>query len=88
MKILAVSSSPRKNGNTSLLLETALESAQQDGAETELFSVAGKTIQPCDGCWACFKTGTCHIQDDMTILYEKLVEADGIIFGTPVYSGA
>ncbi len=85
MKLLAVSCSPRKNGNTVLLLETALDAARKEGAETELFTVAGKTIQPCDGCWACVKTGKCHIKDDMTALYDKLVEADGIIFGTPIY---
>jgi multimeric flavodoxin WrbA len=47
--------------------------------------VAGKDIRPCDACYACGKTGKCHINDDMTELYEKLLGADGIIFGTPVY---
>ena len=85
MKILAVSCSPRKNGNTIAMLEKALDGAREDGAEVELFSVAGKNIQPCDGCWGCTKTGRCHIKDDMQELYEKLVAADGIIFGTPIY---
>jgi multimeric flavodoxin WrbA len=85
MKILGLSCSPRKSGNTVILLEEALNGAQQEGAETELFSVAGKDIRPCDGCWACFGTGKCHIKDDMQSLYDKMVEADGIIFGTPVY---
>jgi multimeric flavodoxin WrbA len=85
MKILAVSGSPNKNGNTATLLNIALESAKVDGAETELFSVSGKNIQPCDGCWGCRKSGVCHIKDDMQGLYDKLVAADGIIFGTPIY---
>jgi len=85
MKILGLSCSPRKSGNTEILLEEALSGARQEGAETELFSVSGKDIRPCDGCWACFGTGKCHIKDDMQSLYDRMVEADGIIFGTPVY---
>ena len=84
MKILAISFSPRVNGNTVALLNEALKGARESGAETELYSVAGKDLQPCDGCWACRK-GQCHIQDDMPELQEKMLAADGIIFGTPVY---
>jgi multimeric flavodoxin WrbA len=85
LKILAISCSPRKDGNTVLLLEEALKGAKKEGAEVELFSVAGKKIEHCDGCRACWKTGACHIQDDLQVLYPKLVEARGIILGTPVY---
>ena len=85
MKILGLSCSPRKSGNTVTLLKEALNGARQEGAETELFSVSGKDIKPCDGCWACFGTGKCHIKDDMQTLCDKMVAADGIIFGTPVY---
>ncbi len=85
MKILAISFSPRKAGNTVILLEEALAGAQQEGAETEIFSVCGKNIQPCDGCWACARTGSCHIEDDLPPLFDKMIEADGIVFGTPVY---
>jgi len=85
MKILAVSGSPRKKGNTVILLERVLEGAKSEGAETELFSVAGKDIGGCDGCWSCMKAGNCHIKDDMTELYDKLLQADGIVLGTPIY---
>jgi len=85
MKILGLSCSPRKSGNTTILLEEALSGAQQEGAETELFSVSGKNIGPCDGCWSCVGTGDCHIKDDMQSLLLLMTEADGIIFGTPVY---
>jgi multimeric flavodoxin WrbA len=85
MKLLGISFSPRKQGNTVKLLNVALEGAKQEGAEVELYSVAGKDIKPCDGCRACNKTGQCHIKDDMQEIYEKLLAADGIIFGTPVY---
>lgn len=85
MKILGLSCSPRKQGNTAILLGEALKGAQQEGAEVELYSVSGKTIEPCDGCRTCWDTGQCHIKDDMQELYQKLLAADGIIFGTPVY---
>jgi multimeric flavodoxin WrbA len=85
MKILGIAASPNKKGNTVLLLTEALKGAKQEGAQIELFSVAGKTIAPCDNCGACHKTDECAIKDDMQELYDKLLEADGIIFGTPVY---
>jgi multimeric flavodoxin WrbA len=85
MKILAISCSPRSNGNTVAILEEALRGAQDEKADVELYSVSGKTIQPCDGCWSCVNTAKCHIADDMQELYDKIVKADGIIFGTPIY---
>lgn len=85
MKILAVSGSPRKGGNTEILLNEALEGAKTEGAEVELYRLSGKDIKPCDGCWTCMKEGKCHIKDDMQELYEKFFAADGIIIGTPIY---
>ncbi len=85
MKILGVSCSPREEGNTVTLLNHVLDGARSEGAQTELFSVSGKDIKPCDSCRACTKTGECIIKDDMQQLYPKLLEADGIIVGTPVY---
>jgi multimeric flavodoxin WrbA len=85
VKILGLLCSPRKQSNTGILLDEALLGSRDEGAETEVFSVSGKNIAPCDGCSACGKTGKCHIQDDMQVLYEKMLEADGIIFGTPIY---
>ena len=86
MKILAISCSPRKEGNTEILLSEALNSAKQEGAQTELYQVADKGIAPCNACSTCKSNGgICVIKDDMQELYEKINEADGIIFGTPVY---
>ena len=85
MNILGLSCSPRKEGNTVTLLGHVLDGAKREGAQTELFSVSGKDIKPCDSCRACTKTGECIVKDDMQLLYPKLIEADGIIFGTPVY---
>ncbi len=86
MKVLAICCSPRKQGNTEVLLREALKGAKQEGAEVEFFSIIGKDLKPCDGCHACDKTGKCYIKDDVTELFKKMVAADGIIFGTPIYS--
>jgi multimeric flavodoxin WrbA len=85
VKILALCCSQRKEGNTEFLLSEILKGAQQEGAETELYRVSGKNIQPCDGCHACMKTGQCHLKDDMQEIYSKILESKGIIFGAPSY---
>ena len=87
MKILGIVCSPRKGGNTEILVKEALASAREAGAQTELVSVIGKNIAPCDACGSCGKTGVCHIQDDMQSIYQQLEAADAIIFGSPVYFG-
>jgi len=85
MKILGISCSPRKKGNTVILLEETLRGAAEHGADIELFSVSDKDIRGCDGCYSCIAKGECHIQDDMQALYEKLMVADGIVFGSPIH---
>jgi len=85
MKVLGIVCSPRKGGNTEILIEEALAGAREAGAQTEIVLVSGKNIAPCDACSSCRKTGECHIKDDMQPIYQQLEMADGIIFGTPVY---
>ncbi len=85
MKVLGIVCSPRKGGNTEILVQKALTSARDRGAETELLTIRDKDIKPCDSCYSCVKTGKCHIKDDMQEIYLKLLDADGIIWGTPVY---
>ena len=85
MKVLGIVCSPRLHGNTEILVQTALAKAQKQGAEVELVTLAGKTISPCDACYSCFKTGKCHIEDDMQTIYEAMERADGIIIGSPIY---
>jgi len=85
MKVLGIVCSPRLHGNTEILVRESLAKAREEGAEIELVTLAGKTISPCDGCESCRKTKKCHIKDDMQDIYTKLLDADGIIFGTPVY---
>lgn len=85
MKVLGICCSPRRGGNTEIMVQEALNSAREWGAEVEFVTLAGKTIMFCDGCDSCKKTHKCHLQDDMQPIYAKLLEADGIIFGAPVY---
>ena len=85
MKVLGIVCSPRKGGNTEILVQEALAGAQTRGAETELLTIWDKDIRPCDGCLSCEKTGECHIKDDVQEIYPKLIAADGIVWGTPVY---
>ena len=85
MKVLGIVCSPRIGGNTEILVNEALASAKASGAEVELITLAQKNISFCDGCLVCEKTAKCKIKDDMKEIYSKLLEADGIIFGTPVY---
>ena len=63
----------------------ALSGAAEIGAEIEFLSLAGLHICPCTACEACAKTGECVIEDDMKWIYLKLLWADGIVLGTPVY---
>ena len=85
MKILGIVCSPRKEGNTEILVQEALNAAKDAGAEVELLRISELKITPCDACRTCSKNGKCWIQDDMQKVYEKLLEADGIIIGSPVY---
>ena len=85
MKVLGIVCSPRKNGNTEILVKEALDSAHKLGAETEMIKVSDVNITPCDGCETCDITGECKIEDDMQGIYTKLLQSDGIILGSPVY---
>ncbi len=83
--ILAVMGSPRKGGNTEILLSRLAEGAKSKGARVEMIRLAELNIRECDGCHACWKGKDCCKKDDMLGLYEKIIECDCIVFGTPVY---
>lgn len=85
MKVVGLSCSPRKNGNTDILVKEALAAAKKAGAQTGFISVVGKNLSGCQGCQSCLTTGECQIQDDMQNIHQAMIDADGIIFGTPVY---
>jgi len=88
VKILALGGSPRKEGNTAWYLQRVLETAAALGAEGELVELGGLDIEGCRGCYGCVKAGKCVVEDDFQEVFQKLIEADGILFGSPVYHGS
>ena len=87
--VLGVSGSPREVGATTRLVQAALLGAEAvPGVTTEYVALAGREIHGCTGCGQCARLGRCVIDDDMQPLYERLVAADAIILGTPVYYGS
>ncbi len=89
MKVVGISGSPRK-GNTEWMLKRFLEEVARSGIEAELVLLRDAHIKGCDGCLSCEaggkkRKGTCRIQDDMQQIYPKLLHADGLALGTPVY---
>jgi multimeric flavodoxin WrbA len=84
-RVLAVVGSPRRKGNTHLLVERLLEGVETEGGVGEMLFLADLTIKECNGCHGCWKTGRCSKKDDMSRVYERIEESDAIVFGTPVY---
>jgi multimeric flavodoxin WrbA len=85
MKVLGIFSSPRRGGNTELLLEEALKGAEKEGAKVERLYLSEFTITPCKECHGCDNTGNCVIMDDMGKIYPKLLEADIILLASPIF---
>jgi len=85
MKILGLFGSPRRGGNTDLLLEEALKGAQAEGAEVERLYLTDFNITPCRECLQCYNEGHCIILDDMQKIYPKLIDADVIILASPIF---
>jgi multimeric flavodoxin WrbA len=91
-KVIAINGSPRKNGNTAALLQRALEGAASTGAETEIIHLVDLDYKGCISCFACKRKGTtfigsCALQDDLSSVLEKAMEAQAIILGSPIYLG-
>ena len=87
-KIVAFNGSPRKDGNTSILIRRILDELENEGIETELVQVGGQMIRGCTDCRRCFENRDlrCVFDDDIVNdCIEKMIEADGIILGSPVY---
>lgn len=84
-KILGIVGSPRKKGNTNLLVEEVLKGAEAAGAEKKLINLYDYEIRPCVACDGCMETKKCVVDDGMTRIQGLLEDADVIVFGTPVY---
>ena len=93
MKLIAINGSPRKTWNTATLLQKAAEGAASQGAQTELIHLYDLTFKGCVSCFAC-KTkggasyGHCAVKDDLTPIFEKVLETDILILGSPIYFGS
>ena len=88
MKVIAFNGSSRKDGNTALLLKRVLQVLEAEGIKTELIQLAGAPIRGCNACRTCYTTKNkrCAIEDDKVNAYiQKMLKADGIILGSPVY---
>ena len=87
MRVLGVTGSPRKEGNTDILVDEVLRGAGDSGAKTEKIFLNDLEIKPCQAECSdyCKETGNCKINDDMLPLYDRLYESDVIILGTPLY---
>ncbi|MCU0580160.1 MAG: flavodoxin family protein [Desulfobacterota bacterium] len=94
MKVMAFNGSPRKKKwNTVTLLNNALQGAQATGAETELVQLYDLKFSGCISCFSCKrlsrkKDGVCSVQDDLTLVLDRVKQADALIIGSPVYYGA
>jgi multimeric flavodoxin WrbA len=89
LKVLGIVGSLRSGGNTEFFVKRALDRLAGEGFETELVTLRGKTILPCLGCRGCREKGACvQDTDDFQPIFEKMVEAHGLIAGAPVYFGS
>lgn len=85
MKILAVSASPRKGGNSDVLCDEFLKGASENGHEVQKIRLAEKKIAPCMACYGCSETHVCVCKDDMAEVLDALKSADIIVLASPVY---
>ncbi|HIJ53065.1 MAG TPA: flavodoxin family protein [Planctomycetes bacterium] len=85
IKVLGISTSPRASSNSDLLLQQALAGAESAGAETEYIGLRDLNIAPCIECNSCYKKGVCCVEDDYQMLSSKMLEADRLIFATPIF---
>lgn len=85
VRVLGLFGSPRRGGNTEILLEEVLRGAEKEGAKVERLYLSDFTITPCKECHGCDETGNCIILDDMEKIYPKLLEADVVILASPIF---
>ena len=84
MRVLGIAGSPRRDGNTDLLLAEVIKGAASKGAEVKTIVLNDLKITPCQHCDACQEKGQCKIEDDMQMVYRELEEADRIVLASPI----
>ena len=85
MKIVVLTGSPRKNGNSAYLAEQFIKGAEEKGHEVFRFDCAFKQVEPCRACNRCGMDGPCIFNDDFQELRPHLIDADMVVFATPMY---
>ncbi len=88
MKVVAFNGSPHRDGNTAILITEVFKVLENHGIETEMIQLGNKPVHGCTACMKCreIQDGKCHIKNDhLNLCLQKMVEADGIIIGSPVY---
>lgn len=85
MKILVLTGSPRKNGNSNTLADNFVKGAEEAGHEVVRFDAAFKEVHPCIGCNSCGMNGPCIFKDDFEFVRQHIVDADMVVFATPMY---
>ncbi len=85
MKVLAFNGSPRKGGNTQLLVTAAIKGAQEQGAEVTVYNLNDLQIRPCQHCGGCDNTARCVIPDDMQAVHRDIRTTDRIILASPIF---
>lgn len=86
VKVLGLSGSPRRHGNTETLLDAFLAGADEAGGETEKVILKGLSYTPCRGCNACHKDGECVVDDDAIPLFDRILSVDCLAVSSPIYS--
>lgn len=84
LKVLGIAGSPRRGGNTDLLLAEVMKGAASLGAKIKTIIISDLKIAPCQHCDFCLETGRCKIEDDMQMVYDELEQADRIVLASPV----
>ena len=85
MKIIVLMGSPNRKGSTSILVEHFIDGAKEAGHDCEVIDVCHADIHPCTGCVACGYEGPCVQHDDVEMIRRKLLNADMVVFATPLY---
>lgn len=84
-KVLILSGSPRKGGNSDILCDEFARGAAKSGNEVEKICISEKNIACCKACYACKTNGICVIKDDMADVLQKIIDADVLVLASPVY---
>jgi len=84
-KILAIHGSPRRKGNTPMLLQKAVQGAKEAGADVEEIVLRDLKMSPCLEIYGCKKTGRCVIKDDFQDVYDKLLSCQAVMLASPIF---